>query len=136
MDDTTKYQGKEEMKAWKNKDDVECSLALCATEKQNLWHMESGCSKHMAGDPTKFLSLKRKQKGKVTFGDNLSSEITGKGTMVIRDKIKDENVLLIENLKPNILSVIQTCDQGHICIFDSKKCEIKRKDSRSLLGLL
>ena len=88
----------------------------------------------MKGDPTKFLSLKRKQKGKVTFGDNLSSKITGKGTLVTRDKMKAENVLLVENLKPNILSVSQTCDQGHICIFDSKKCEIIRKDSGKHFG--
>ena len=54
--------------------------------------------------------------------------------MVIRDKMKAENVLLVENLKPNLLSVSQTYDQGHICIFDSKKCEIKRKDSRKLVG--
>ena len=26
------------------------------------------------------------------------------------------------------------CDQGHICIFDSKKCEIIRKDSEKLVG--
>ena len=30
--------------------------------------------------------------------------------------------------------MIQTCDQGHICIFDSKKYEIRRKDSRKLGG--
>ena len=54
--------------------------------------------------------------------------------MVIRDKMKAENVLPVENLKPNLLSVSQTYDQGHICIFDSKKCEIKRKDSRKLVG--
>ena len=47
--------------------------------------------------------------------------------MAIRDKMKSENVLLVKKLKPNLLSVSQTCDQGHICIFDSKKCEIKRK---------
>ena len=63
MDDASKYQGKEERMAWKKKDNVEFSLSLCATEKQNLWHMDSGCSKHMTSDPTKFLSLKRKQKG-------------------------------------------------------------------------
>ena len=33
MDDTKKSQRKEETKAWKKKDDVECSLALCPTEK-------------------------------------------------------------------------------------------------------
>ena len=48
--------------------------------------------------PTKFISLKRKKKGKVTFGDNLSSKRIGKGTMAIRDKIKAENVLLVKNL--------------------------------------
>ena len=72
--------------------------------------MDSGCLKHMTGDPTKLLSLKRKQKGKVTFGDNISSKIIGKGTVVIRDKMKGENVLLVKNLKPNLLSVRQTCD--------------------------
>ena len=89
--------------------------------------MDSGFSKHMTGDTNKFISLKRNQKGKVTFGDNLSSKIIGKGTMAIRDKMKAENVLLIENLKPNLLSLRETCDQGHICIFDSKKCEIRKK---------
>ena len=34
MDGASKYQGKEEGIAWKKKDDVECSLALCATEKK------------------------------------------------------------------------------------------------------
>ena len=56
--------------------------------------------------------------------------------MVIRDKMKAENVLLVENLKPNLLSESQTCDQGHKCIFDSKKCEIRRKDSRKLVGIV
>ena len=88
----------------------------------------------MTSDPNKFLSIKRKKKGKVTFGDNMSSKIIEKGTMIIRDKMKVENVLPVENLKPNILSVSQTCDQGHICIFDSKKCEIIRKYLGKLVG--
>ena len=42
--DTTKSQGNEERKFWKKKDDVECSIALCETEKQNIWNMENGFS--------------------------------------------------------------------------------------------
>ena len=30
----------------------------------------------------------------------------------------------------------QTCDQGHICIFDSKKCEIRKENSRKLIGTI
>ena len=57
-------------------------IALCATEKQNLRHLDSGCSKHMIGDPNKFITLKD-NKGKVNFGENLSSKIIVKGTIVV-----------------------------------------------------
>ena len=114
--DTTKSQCNSERKVWKNKDDMECSLALCATEKLNIWHVDSGYSKHLTGDPNKFISLKINQKGKVTFGDNLSSKIIGKGTMALRDKMKAKFFFLVNNLKPNILSVRKTCDQGHMYI--------------------
>ena len=52
----------------------------------------------MTGDINKFKTLK-KQNGKVTFGDNASGNILGKGTVSI-GKDKAKNVLLVENLKP------------------------------------
>jgi hypothetical protein len=88
----------------------------------------------MIGDQDKFLSLERKEKGSVTFGDNVSAKILGKGTISIgNNRSKEENVLSVENLKPNLLIVIQTCYQGHILIFDSKKCEIRKEDSEKLM---
>ena len=90
----------------------------------------------MTGDSTKFLSLKWQQRGKVTFGDNLSSKIIGKGTMALRDKLKAENVLLLKKLKLNILTVSEIYDQGNICIFDFKKCEIIRKYLGKLVGIV
>ena len=103
-------------------------IFLCAIENQKLWRLDSRCSKYMTDDPKQIIALKY-NKGKVTFGDNLSSRIIGKGTLVVNNKIKAENVLLVENIKPNLLNVSQTCDQGHICIFDSEKCEIGKKDA-------
>jgi hypothetical protein len=38
----------------------------------------------------------------------------------------EENVLLVEDMKHNLLSVIQMCDQGHELQFDSYKCEIMK----------
>ena len=86
----------------------------------------------MTGDRDKFLNLE-KQKGKVTFGDNASGSILGKGTLKI-GKSKAQNVLLVENLKPSLLSVSQTCDQGHICIFYSQKCEIVKRKIGKVVG--
>ena len=124
----SKFQEKKQKKDWKKKEENERSMiSLCMTEKQYLWHIDSGCSKHMTSDPNKFIKLRKDNKGRVTFGDNMSSKIIGKGTTTINDKIKVENVLLVEDLKPNILSVSQTCDQGNIYIFYSKKCEIRKR---------
>jgi hypothetical protein len=65
----------------------------------------------------------------------VSSKILEKGIVNLgNNKTGVENVLLVENLKPNILSVIQKSDQGHILTFDSQKCEIKRKDTGKLVA--
>ena len=50
-------------------------------------------------------------------------------------KDKSKNVLLVENMKPSLLSVSQTYDQGRICIFYFEKCEIRRKNSGKLVGV-
>ena len=90
----------------------------------------------MTGDQRKFLKLKKKGKGKVTFGDNMSAKILGKGTVSLgNNKTKEEDVLLVENIKPNLLSVSQTCDQGHKLTFDSKKCEIRKNDIGKLVAV-
>ena len=44
-----------------------------------------------------------------------------------------DNVLLIKNMKHNLLSVSRMCDQGHTFLFNSKKCEIRKEGSRILV---
>jgi hypothetical protein len=49
--------------------------------------------------------------------------------------VTDKNLrLLVEDMKHNLLSVIQMCDQGHKVTFDSQKCEIRREGSGKLVG--
>src|SRR5271154_3425980 len=45
-----------------------------------------------------------------------------------------ENVLLVEDMEHNLLSVSQTCDKGHFMIFDSKGCQIRDIRSNKLVG--
>ncbi|XP_021719173.1 FK506-binding protein 5-like [Chenopodium quinoa] len=45
----------------------------------NTWYLDSGCSKHMTGDKSKFLSLEAYPGGTVTFGDNKKGEVIAKG---------------------------------------------------------
>ena len=73
-----KSQNTKQERYWREKEEKETSMiALCAIESQNLWHLDSGCSKHMTGDPSKFITL-QDNKGKFTFGDSLSSKIIDK----------------------------------------------------------
>jgi hypothetical protein len=85
---------REQKKLWKEKTSKkECLIALKSQYKEDLWYVDSGCSKHMTGNKDKFLNLK-KQKGKFTFGDNASSNILGKGTVSL-GKDKAKNVLFV-----------------------------------------
>jgi hypothetical protein len=89
----------------------------------------------MTGDQDKFISLKRKG-GNVAFGDDSSAKILGKGVVELEQKnVKAKNVLLVEYLKHNLLSVSKMCDQGYTLTFDSKRCKIKEEGSRRLVSI-
>ena len=79
----------------------------------------------MTGDRNKFVSLKEKKDGTVSFGNDGSSNVIGLGTVNLgRKDALAKNFLLFENMNHNLLSVGQMCDQGHTILFNSTKCEI------------
>jgi hypothetical protein len=76
----------------------------------------------------------KKNEGSVTFGDNETSKIVGKLTLSLDNgSAKVENVLCVEDLKHNLLSVSQMCDQGNTLTLDSQECNIRRENSRKLV---
>ena len=82
---------------------------------------------HMTGDRNKFVSLKEKKDGTMSFGNDGSPNVIGSGTVTLRIKYAlAKNVLLVKNMNHNLLSVGQMCDQGHTMLFNSTKCEIGR----------
>jgi hypothetical protein len=89
----------------------------------------------MTGDRDRFLTLQKEIYGLVSFRNDDSPEIIGKYTVKIGNKnTKAENVLLVEDMKHNLLSVSQICDQGHKVTFDSQKCEIRKDGSGKLIA--
>jgi hypothetical protein len=69
----------ENVKVWKKKVDDKCGLVLSAQRKKNPWYIDSGCSKHMTGDKSKFLTLSDSKSGNVTFGNDAPGKVKGKG---------------------------------------------------------
>ena len=72
--------------------------------KQHLWYLDSGCSKHMTRDASKFVSITLKQERHVTYGNNNKGKILGTGTIGNQNNFLIHDVLYVEGLKHNLLA--------------------------------
>ena len=66
----------------------------------------------MIGDEDQIISLEVKEGGMVTFRDNAKGKILGIRKVPITSSSCIENVLLVEGLKHNLLSISQLCDKN------------------------
>ena len=88
----------------------------------------------MTRNKSAFLNIE-KDKGHVSFRNNNSAKVLRKGTVKLGSKNSlAENVLLVDNMKHNLLSVSQMCDQRHELLFNSKECRIRKQGSRNLVA--
>jgi hypothetical protein len=111
---------------WKKKDSEKCGLVLSAQKQKDPWNIDSGCSKHMTRDKDKLMSISKRKTGNVTFGNDEPGKIKGKGMVSLsNDKGDAQDVLLVDGLKHNFLSVSQMCDRGCEEVFTSKYCKVK-----------
>jgi hypothetical protein len=120
---------------WKKKDSEKCGLVLSTQKQKDPWYIDSGCSKHMTGDKDKFMSISKRKTGNVTFGNDEPGKIKGKGMVSLSNgKGKAQDVLLVDGLKHNFLSVSQMCDRGCEVVFTSKDCKIKSVNSGQVVA--
>ncbi|WP_287256536.1 hypothetical protein, partial [Stenotrophomonas sp.] len=119
-------------KTWRIKEPQteRCGIAFYAEGQENLWYIDSGCSKHMTGDKEKLESYSALEKGKkVSFGNDTPATIKGKGTAQLKERVKAGNVLYVDGLRHNLLSVSQMCDQRTEVIFRSNGCLVRDLDT-------
>ena len=80
-----------------------------------------------------FACLSPKDGGFVTFGDNSKGKIIGIGNVGKEPSPIIENVLLVDGLKHNLLSISQLCDKKNRVIFDKDIYNIESiKDDKIL----
>ena len=89
----------------------------------------------MMRDKSKFLSLSESKSGNVTFGNDSLGKIKGKGMVSLSNgKGKAQDVLLVDGMKHNLLSVSQMCDRGCEVLFTFKDCKIKFVNSGQVVA--
>ena len=88
----------------------------------------------MIGDARMFNSINTNGNNSydsITFGDN--GKVKGLGKIAISNDMSISNVLLVESLNFNLLSVAQLCDLGFKCIFRVDDVEIISVDGSNLI---
>ncbi|KAH1205634.1 hypothetical protein GmHk_16G046292 [Glycine max] len=84
---------------------------VCLKATDSLWYLDSGCSRHMTGDKSRLTDLEGEY---VTFGDNNKGRIMEEGNIGNQHKTHIKNVLYVDGLKHNHLSITKTGELVHI----------------------
>ncbi|TYK00496.1 TMV resistance protein N-like [Cucumis melo var. makuwa] len=79
------------------------------------WYLDSGCSNHMTGNRSIFVTLDESFQSEVKTGDNTRLQVKGQGDILVKTK-KDTkqvtNVFYVPGLKHNLLSIGQLLQRG------------------------
>ena len=95
--------------------------------------LDSGCTNHMTGEKDMFHTLQLTQEAQeIVFGDSGKSKVIGIGKIPISDQQSLSNVLLVDSLSYNLLSVSQLCGMGYNCLFSDVDVKILRREDSSV----
>ncbi|GJW77564.1 ribonuclease H-like domain-containing protein [Tanacetum coccineum] len=87
---------------------------------------DSGCSRHITGNKFYLSEYEPYNGGYVSFRHG-GGKITGKG-IIKTGKLKFENVYFVKELKYNLFSVSQICDNKNSVLFTDSECLVLGKD--------
>nr|AAM08523.1 Putative retroelement [Oryza sativa Japonica Group]AAP51828.1 retrotransposon protein, putative, Ty1-copia subclass [Oryza sativa Japonica Group] len=110
-------------------------VALVA-RKENVWIVDSGCSRHMTSDKNWFSSLKKASKTEsIIFGDAATSAVLAIGLVKVNEKFELKNIALVEDLKYNLLSVSQIVDENFVVHFEKTGSKVFDSCGDSVLNI-
>ncbi|XP_073063983.1 uncharacterized protein [Primulina eburnea] len=125
-------------KVWVPKAKIQCSVIYTSlkTNIAGIWYFDSGCSRHMTGSKDHLIDYVELRSGHVTYGGGAKGRIAGKGTLNNVDGLPNlHNVLYVEGLNSNLISISQLCDDGLHVKFDKDNCEVfDNTNTRILTG--
>ncbi|KAG9449455.1 hypothetical protein H6P81_009420 [Aristolochia fimbriata] len=107
------------------KKDISLFVAHTArkTDIDGIWYFDSGYSRHMTGSSEFLTNLQKKNGGQVTFGDGGKGSVIGICELNVKGLPNLKNVLLVNGLKANLISISQLCDQNLYVNFTKTGCK-------------
>jgi hypothetical protein len=103
---------------------------------EDTWLIDSGCSRHIAGNKKWFSSLiPLSYKEYVTFGDDKKGKVLGTGVIKVNDCFTLNDVALMDRLRYNLLSVSQLYNAGLSVLFYKSDSHILDSSSKRVCGI-
>ncbi|KAI3467948.1 hypothetical protein Pfo_024611 [Paulownia fortunei] len=110
---------------WIRKIILPCHVAHTSLKANIIesWYFNSGYSRHMTGDKENLRDYQNQEGGQVTFGDGVRARIIRKGTLNVDGLPTLRNMLHVEGLKSNLISInlCQVFDDSNICILTCRR---------------
>ncbi|WVZ89899.1 hypothetical protein U9M48_036248 [Paspalum notatum var. saurae] len=104
---------------------------------EDVWIMDSGCSRHMIGRGKWFSSLNPvSTKEYITFGGNGQGKVLGVGSVSLSAKLSLREVAFVRNLGFNLVSVSQLLDEGFEVGFKKGACCVLDAEETLVCSLL
>ncbi|XP_024155806.1 uncharacterized protein LOC112163777 [Rosa chinensis] len=111
------------------------ALTALADKRRDFWYVDSGCSRHMTGDKSWFTSFEDENTiGSVTFGDGRKANILAQGTVNTPGIPNLKNVLSVEGLTANLISVSHLTDDYEDVWFNKQRCLVLNQKGEGIMG--
>lgn len=120
---------------WKHREIVACLIAhtsLTVSSREG-WNFDSGCSRHITGEKNYLEELKLYSNSYFKVGDEARRRIKDICKLVIPCFPCLDDVLLVEGLNANLISISQLCDQGLNVGFNKSECIVSNKHREVLM---
>ncbi|XP_075515429.1 uncharacterized protein LOC142550075 [Primulina tabacum] len=113
-------------KIWVPKTVIQCNVIYTSlkTNIAGAWYFDSGCSRHMKGSKEHLIDYSELKSGRVTYGGGAKGRIVGNGTLNVDGLPILHNVLHVEGLNSNLISISQLCDDDLHVRFNKNNCEV------------
>ncbi|XP_047169380.1 uncharacterized protein LOC124837932 [Vigna umbellata] len=137
-----KHQGKEAHVAQEDSNSELLTLMVTTSVESSsshadLWFLDSGCSNHMTCHQEWLINFDAMKKSKVKFVDDSTLKVEGMGNVVIRRKNSSHamitGVLLVPDMKCNLLTVGQLIQRGFKVVMEDNKVELFDGDKNLIL---
>ncbi len=116
---------------------VELAMSITESNKttnDNCWYIDSGCTQFMTNDKTKLFNLRTTNTKVVGPISKESKEVNQEGDCRVRcvgeekevSDIRLKNVLFVQNIRRNLISVKNLCQAGATVSFEGEKFKVMK----------